>query len=325
MRRPLALAIFLVVAPLVVAVAPAAAWDPDETDPSDAPFEPPPFALPVVEPIAVPEGIYRVTDAYAGDYVSRDGPVTTYGTATVHGPTDSYARVIDTVATGADSAFDGAAFNGRSALTDGRPVAGTYYENFFLTDAGFVSFGIVFFQDDAETARSAAPAVPQPPVPPGPVLPPDAPASGPSAPSAPSGPSAPPPAVPVTVVVPPSAPVGAVDPGTEPPAPRTVDGPPAIDPVAEPRLGARVEVLRGRRVEIWLRGLPAGAAWRFVGGDAVVLGPRAGGAGDPFVARWDRLAVPGGTWTLRFEIIVAAAPTRALSIEVAVRSPGLVE
>lgn len=284
MRHPLASAVLLAAAMLLVAVAPAAAWDPDETEPIGVPVDPPPFELPDMEPVAPPAGIYLVTDAYAGDYVSHEGTVTTYGTATVHGPTDSYARVIDTVATGADSIFDGTAFNGRSSLTDGRLVAGAYYENFFLTAAGFVSFGIVFFQDDAETARSGAPAA-APPVVPGP-----------------------------TVASP--GPVGAVVPQVEPPAPRTVAGPPVV---------ARVEVLRGRRIEIWLGGLPAGAVWHFAGGEAVVLGPREGGAGDPFVARWDRLAAPGAAWTVSFEITAGATATRTLAIEVAVRSPGLVE
>ena len=276
MRR--SVAVLLAAALALVVASPAAAWDPDATDETvGVPFEPPPLELPGPEPFPPSSGIYLVTDAYAGDYVSHDGPVTTYGTATVHGLTDTYARVIDTVATGAGSSFDGAAFNGRSALTDGRPIAGTYYENFFLTDAGFVSFSIVFFQDDAETAVAPPVAVPL------------------ARPIAPTPPLSNP------------GPVGVVVPEVEAPAP------------------ARVEVLRGRRVAIWLSGLPAGAAWHFAGGEAIVLGPRDGAASDPFVARWDRLAAPGATWTLRFEITAAGGPARALAIEVAVRSPGLVE
>jgi len=164
MRRSAVLPTIVATALLMVPASPAAAWDPDET--AGVPFEPVPFVLPEAGPfersdaVPVPAGIYLVTDAYAGDYVSWDGPVTTYGTATVHGPTDTYARVIDTVATGTGSTFDGTAFNGRAALTDGRSVAGIYYENFFRTDAGFVSFGIVFFQDDAETAAPAEAALP---------------------------------------------------------------------------------------------------------------------------------------------------------------------
>jgi len=287
----------------MVPASPAAAWDPDET--AGVPFEPVPFVLPEAGPfersdaVPVPAGIYLVTDAYAGDYVSWDGPVTTYGTATVHGPTDTYARVIDTVATGTGSTFDGTAFNGRAALTDGRSVAGIYYENFFRTDAGFVSFGIVFFQDDAETAAPAVPPV---------VAPPAVPLAPPGAAAAPTAPS---------VWTPAPGPVGSVVPGVEAPGPRPVVAP-------DPLPTVRVEVLRGRRVAIWLTGLPAGAIWRFLGGEAIVLGARDGTAGDPFVARWDRLAAPGAAWTLRFAVTTAAGPG-ALAVEVVVRSPGLVE
>ena len=31
-------------------------------------------------------------------------------------------------------------------------MAGTYYENYVLTEAGFIPVSIVFFQDDAELA-----------------------------------------------------------------------------------------------------------------------------------------------------------------------------
>lgn len=303
MRRFPGYSALLAMAITLGVTSPAVAWDPDETDETaGVPFEPPPFVLPAAESFAPPTGIYLVTDAYTGDYVSHDGPVTTYGTATVHGPTDSYARVIDSVATGAGSIFDGTAFNGRSALTDGRPVAGTYYENFFLTDAGFVSFGIVFFQDDAETAVPVPVAVPAPVAAPvaRPLVPPIA-----------------PPAPPIST----PGPVGAVVPQVEAPASRPI----SIPSVPEPLPTARVEVLRGRRVAIWLTRLPADAAWHFTGGEAIVLGPRDGAASDPFVARWDRLAAPGATWTLRFEVTAAGAPARTLAIEVAVRSPGLVE
>ncbi|GAC1702539.1 MAG: hypothetical protein NVS9B6_18860 [Candidatus Limnocylindrales bacterium] len=303
---------------------PAAAWADGENDepigvPSEPPTFEPPADLPESGPSAAPAGIYAVTDAYAGDYVTHDGAVTTYGTATVHGPTDTYARVIDTVATGAGSIFDGVAFNGRTALTDGRAVAGTYYESFFLTDAGYRSLGIVFFQDDAETARSAAvPAstgplstpVPAPAIPPVPAPVAAAPGHAPVASEAPR------------VVTP--APVGTVVPGVELPGPEPAPPPPAAA-VPEPTPAGSVEVLRGRRVEIWLRGLPAGAIWRVVGGEAVPLGPVTGGAAEPFVARWDRLPPSGSRWSLGFEITVVGGPTRVVMLGVTVRSPGLVE
>lgn len=305
MRRSAVLPTIVATALLMVPASPAAAWDPDET--AAVPFEPAPFVLPEAgpfepsRPVPVPPGIYLVTDAYAGDYVVRDGSVTTYGTSTVHGPTDTYARVIDTVATGTGSTFDGTAFNGRAALTDGRAVAGTYYENFFGTDNGFVSFGIVFFQDDAETAREAAttPRVVAP------ATVPQAPSGAPAAPSVPS------------VWTPATGPVGTVVPQVEAPRPRPVVAP-------DPLPTIRVEVLRGRRVAIWLTALPVGAAWRFQGGEATVLGARDGTASDPFVARWDRLAAPGAAWILRFAVTTAAGP-RSLAVEVVVRSPGLIE
>lgn len=317
MTAPRALAALVAVTLVLFPAAPAAGWDAgDEDEPLGVPFEPPPFELPAdipsSGPFDAPPGIYAVTDAYAGDYVVRDGAVTTYGTATVHGPTDTYARVIDTVATGTGSVFDGSAFNGRSALTDGRPVAGTYYESFFLTDAGYVSLGIVFFQDDAEIARSLRTSVP--PVTPTPPLP--APAGlGP-------GPSSP---VPALWPQPSAAPVGAVVPQIEVPGRSPVLTPPAVTSSPDLLAGRPIEVLRGRRIEIWLSGLPAGTSWRAVPGEATVLGSREGAADEPFVARWDRLAAPGATWPLRFEIAGDGIPSRTVLIDVTVRSPGLVE
>ena len=133
---------------------PALAWDPfrediPDTSEPDRELDPAPF-------IAPPPGLYYVTDTYVADVVTSSGPLTTYSTSTMHESTGSYARVLDTVGTGASSAFDGTAFNGRRALGDGRSVAGTYYENYVLGDGGFVPVSIVFFQDDAELARRLA-------------------------------------------------------------------------------------------------------------------------------------------------------------------------
>ena len=182
------------------------------------------------------------SDAAAGPATGECGwhacPVRADGLATGLRPTDSYARVIASVETGAGSIFDGTAFNGRSALTDGRPVAGTYYENFFLTDAGFVSFGIGFYQDDAETAVPVPVAVP--------VL---APVAAPVA--RPLVPPIAPPAPPIST----PGPVGAVVPQVEAPASRPI----SIPSVPEPLPTARVEVLRGPRVALWPTPLPADA------------------------------------------------------------------
>ena len=324
MTAPRPLALLITGALLLLAAVPATGWDGgDDEEPIGVPFEPPPFELPSdlpsSGPFDAPPGIYAVTDAYAGDYVVRDGAVTTYGTATLHGPTDSYARVIDTVATGTGSVFDGSAFNGRSALSDGRPVAGTYYESFVLTDDGYVSLGTVFFQDDAETARSLRTLPPSTP----PTTPP-APSPGPVA--VPSG-SAPAPSSPVPALPPqPSAaPVGTVVPQIEVPGRAPVPMPPAVTSSPELLAGRPIEVLRGRRIEIWLTGLPPGAFWRAGSGEATALGSREGTADEPFVARWDRLAAPGATWPLMFEITGTGIPSRMIVIDVTVRSPGLVE
>src|SRR5881394_4676706 len=143
---------------LLLMSSPALAWDPfrERSEPPVPAREPDPAPF-----VAPPPGIYYVTDTYVADVVTSSGPLTTYSTATIHESTGSYARVLDIVGTGASSAFDGSAFNGRRTLGDGRSVAGTYYENYALTDGGFVPVSIVFFQDDAELARLLA-ATPAP-------------------------------------------------------------------------------------------------------------------------------------------------------------------
>ncbi len=123
MRRILFLAIVLV----ATGVQPASAWDPfaDElSEGSDPTPDPAPFV--------VPDGIYAVTDVYAGDVVSTSGNTTTYTTETVHDAPGTYARVVDVIGSGSSSFFDGSSFNARAVLPDGRPVAGTYYDDFVL-------------------------------------------------------------------------------------------------------------------------------------------------------------------------------------------------
>ena len=152
MRSALVLPALLVA--MLVGPSTASAWAPDSyVEPADEPDGS--GWAPTVDAVAPPEGVYLVSETYVDDVVSRNGPVTTYATETVHEITGSYARVLESVPTGARSGYDGAAFNGRAMLTDGRPVAGTYYENFVRTDSGFVAVSIVFFQDDLEIARAA--------------------------------------------------------------------------------------------------------------------------------------------------------------------------
>lgn len=302
MSRRLFLAALLVAT--LTASSPARAWSPDfDPEPFDRP-EPDPTTMP--EPQAArPDGIYLVSETYVDDVVSHNGPVTTYSTETVHEITGSYARVLETVPTGASSGYDGSAFNGRAALTDGRAVAGTYYENYVRTDNGFTAVSIVFFQDDLEVARAreAAAQAPQ-----GPALRPIGTVNAPPA-SAPLAPA-----------------VGSVD-------PRVDDGrlPRDLDPVrrpdpamAAPLPGLDLEVLRARRAAITLS-YPGAIGWRLVSGEGVVLSATSGGAGDRFVARWDRLAPVGGAWVDRFQIAFADGSTRELAVRVIVRAPGLVE
>ena len=275
--------------------APAAARDPFREHP-ELEFPRSNVWKPEPAPIDPPLGIYLVTDTYAGDSVIRVGPVTTYSTETIHETTGSYARVLESVTTGAGSVYDGASFNGRASMTDGRAVAGTYYENYVRTEGGFVPVSVVFFQDDSEIARLSRAPDPRPAAPGPPVLDP--------------------------VVLPGPPPSGAIAPVADREDPRPIA--PGTAP-ALPRLPDRsIEVLRGRRTTLSFSG-DGVAAWRLRSGEGVALGALAGSAGEPFVARWDRLAPPNTTWAVRFVLEYADGTDRELVVRVAVRAPGLVE
>ncbi len=311
MRRRGAAAAF---ATILLWCTPALAWDPFLEDPRSEPVAPEPERDPDPAPfIAPPPGIYYVTDTYVADVVTSSGLLTTYSTATIHESTGSYARVIDTVATGASSAFDGSAFNGRRALGDGRSVAGTYYENFVLAGGGFVPVSIVFFQDDAELARllSATPAS----------------GIGTSAPSTRSIPS------PTTTTI--ATRCCAEDRSaatTASPTPaRTSPVRPGISVLPASAPLTMLEVLRGRAVNLWLRAFVDDRevqvrSWTVVGdvGETPITG--ASGA-VPFRTSWNRLAPPGAVYELVFRIEVDTAETghRVVdaTIAVVVRSPSL--
>lgn len=262
----------------------AFAWDPDREPPTgDGPELP---WAPDAAPVSPPAGIYLVIDTYAGDSVTHSGALTTYSTETVHETTGSYARVLESVVTGGSSSYDGVAFNGRASLTDGRAVAGTYYENYVRMDGGFVPVSVVFFQDDTEIAREIARA----------------------------SRTAPTPARPGTAGTAPT-----VD-RDEPSPVRSVAQPRPSTLLAD----RSIEVLRGRRITLPLTG-PDVRAWRFGSGEAVALGPLSGSGAEPFVARWDRLAPPNGAWVVRFLIDYADGSSHELALRVTVRAPGLVE
>jgi len=295
----------------------ANARDPFEDDR----LSPQPPDGPAADPVAfvVPAGLYYVTDTYVGDVVATTGVTTTYSTTTVHESTGTFARVIDTVDTGTASVFDGAAFNGCGALTDGRSVAGTYYENFVLTPDGYVPVSIVFFQDDSETRRgttasSASPSpttAPRPTASPSPV---DAPASPGIVTPAPSFP-------PQIPTVRPQLPTA--------PAARTLRV--GIALASDGPTLASAEVLRGRLVQLWPRAFDNGAptpirSWRLLSAQPDHVSATSGG-GEPLAAQWIQMPPSGLRWSLRFEIFTEVEPTLRLEAEISimVRSPALID
>jgi hypothetical protein len=299
-----------VLAALILWSSPAFAWDPYREDrrsqPAEAEAKPDPAPF-----IAPPPGVYYVTDTYVADVVTSSGPLTTYSTTTVHESTGSYARVLDTIGTGTSSAFDGSAFNGRRALSDGRPVAGTYYQNYVLTESGFVPISIVFFQDDAELARvratdTPARVVPSPPPPtPSPTARPLA-----SACCAADRP--------VARAAPTPAPPKPIRPGL------------SLLPASAPL--SRLEVLRGRAVSLWPRAFADDRevpvrSWTVIAGEAGEAVATAGSGAVPFRSSWTRLAPPNAAYELVFRIEVDTPETgqRAVDavIAVVVRSPAL--
>jgi hypothetical protein len=140
----------LAVALAVCWSAPAAAYDPD------AVRSPDPAPPADSSPVEVPSDVYRVTEAYRGDAVLRSGDVLSYLTLTRPVEADAYARVLGVAASGEASPWDSLAFNGRATLTDGRAIAGTFYENYFRDGDRLVPWSIVFFQDDRELLAGAA-------------------------------------------------------------------------------------------------------------------------------------------------------------------------
>jgi hypothetical protein len=269
------------------------------------------------DPVAfvVPAGLYYVTDTYVGDVVATNGGTTTYSTTTVHESTGTYARVIDNVATGASSSFDGSSFNGRGALTDGRALAGTYYENFVLTASGYVPVSIVFFQDDSESRRRGALASPTPA--------PSAPAaSNPTATAAPAG----------SLVT--SRGVATPAPSLKPKAPTASADVRLRAGVALAQDGptlASAEVLRGRLVHFWPRAFANDIAvpirsWRLLSAQPDRISAISGDV-EPLAAQWIQMPAAGVRWSLRFEVITELAPTERLEAQmsVTVRSPALID
>lgn len=307
MKRRVTAATFAMV---LLSASPAHAWDPfPEDDPSEpSGFAPAPDPAPFIAP---PLNIYYVTDTYVADVVSSTGLVTTYSTSTVHESTGSYARVLETVGTGETSALDGMSFNGRRALADGRLVAGTYYQNYVLTDSGFIPISIVFFQDDAEIARLTS----------------TTPAPGAAAPVTSSLSTTTRPLTPGCCVA--ERPVVTIPFPTPPPAKPIRPGI-SLLPVSPPL--AMLEVLRGRPVSFYLRAfvedheVPV-RSWTVVGGDTGEAVATSGSGADAFRTAWPRLAPAGAAYAVVFRIEVDTPETgdrfADVAISVVVRSPAL--
>lgn len=325
-------------------------WDAPQTDvldvsPAVAPVPAPdPIAF-VAPPDAASEaaalGLHLVNEVFAGHVTTTSGDLTTYTSASTAYEAGTAARLVTSVATGEATAYDSVVLGGRTTLTDGRTVAGDIYENYAWSGSQWVVNAYVFFQDDSELARSAAPT-PPPPV------------TATAAPI-PVAPDPPPPAAPtpVPVAAAPDAYVAPIrepslDVSVPPPAdPRPVADAPAAVTTPRPRavragmalaanadVLSRIEVLRGRRVPLWLRATVDGAPARVVGwelreGEVTILGPLSGSGDDPLVASWRTVTSQGSPFllTARVRVEVPGEGTREVdaAIEALVRSPGIVE
>ena len=335
--------------PDLVGASPDAFAPPDPMSASAAPVEPPALPAPVVQP----EGLYAVNEPWTGDQRIVVGDTTTYTSTAENRLTGTFARVADAVGTGQPSPFDGASFNDRMARSDGRPVAGTYYENYVPTADGFVLVSIVFFQDDSELALHPAPGLSAP-----------APAIVPVVDDARIPPlqSAPRPAVvpgvddvripPLELIGDERAPITAPREGGDtawdsgpasPAAPSRIQllAPPApdlrvgVDPTFGARLLDSLEVARGQRFALRVNAASEGRpvaieSWSLLSGSNDAANPSGWQSADtPLVGQWLRLAPPGRPWTLSLRVRARLADGRSVEgeghIEIWVRAPAVVE
>lgn len=286
------------------------------------------------ETIAAQMGLHRVTQVWAGDVITRSGPVTTYTSNTVQQNAGTFAKQVATVATGQVSPYDAALSNRRTTMTDGRAVSGDIYANYVWTGSSLALDRFVFFQDDREVARraTAAPtAAPAPTRTPTPAAPPPRPVVAPVRAAAPWKPAPVATPRPAPVVTPPPVPA-TPRPTPTPAPPRAVRAGIALAAQGDPL--ARIEVLRGRRVDLWPRATVDGApgrvsSWRLASGEVTALGALTGAGDQPFGAMWEDLAPVGSAFTVRFTltVVVPGEPDRRVeaAIDVVVRSPALVE
>jgi hypothetical protein len=267
-------------------------------------------------------GLHWVTDVYVADTVTSQGLTTTYATTTASIDAGTSARLVTTVATGERSSFDALLFNPRMTLSDGRPVSGSVYENYVWNGNDWVVDKYVFFQDDSETGSVPLVALRPPSTTPSGAFP----GGGLDTDSSTAY------IAPLTSDLEPS-PVGGPDRSADAPGParsREVRVGIALAPQADP-LG-RVEVLRGRRVALWIRatvdGSPARVTgWTLLPGELTALGPLSGTGDEPLLATWRSLS--GAPYTVRATATVdvpgEASRQIEATIDVIVRSPALVE
>jgi hypothetical protein len=311
-------------------------WSSPGYDVIEAVVAPVPVAVPDPDARLAELGLHRVTDVYTGSSVTTEGLVTTYASSTTPLDAGTGAKLVASVATGQTSPYDSVVFNGRAENTGGALVSGDVYENRIWNGDDWVVDRYVFFQDDVEIATVASPSAP--PIPPAIVAPPPAAASAEPPMFVPivaplvSGPTLP------AFVAPwiedltdaPVAPQASGPVGSQPAQWRDVRVGIALASQADP-LG-RIEVLRGRRIALWVRatvdGTPARVlAWTLVFGDLTALGPVSGTGDDPLLATWRSVSTIAYPVRVLATVDVPGEGSRQLeaAIEVIVRSPALVE
>ncbi len=296
---------------LAFSAAPALGYDPEAR--RSAERTPPSAAAPDLESVAGRWGLHRVTEPYVADRVTRTGDLTVYSTDTERKVTSTFAKELQTVSTGERSRLDGSSFNGRTALTTGEPVAGTYYENYVWASERFVAVSIVFFQDDSELARRLSRERPAPPESLDPALPPGA-------------------------VSPPPDRTG--DRERDSDRDRDQDAAPptlviGVDPTGGAALRQSLEVARGRRyaltVNVRAREPLVLEAWQLVAGIDDAANPAGWRpAAERLAGLWLRLPAPDTAWPLTLRVRVRRASSGASFVaagvvRIFVRAPAIVE
>jgi hypothetical protein len=312
-------------------------WDPvvwvaPQADLIDATYVQAPTPAPDPVAGAAALGLHFVSEVFTGHVTTTSGDLTTYTSTAAAYDAGTAARLVATVATGETTGYDAVVLGGRTTLSDGRTVAGQIYENYVWSGSEWTVNAYVFFQDDAELARLSQPtAVPAAAV--APIVEP-VPAPVPVAAPAPPASATPGSHPPIAVAVAPQPAPLDEGPAWVPaaPQPRVVRAGIALGPQAD--VLGRVEVLRGRRVPLWVRAtvddIPARViAWALREGELTALGPVSGSGDEPLIGSWRTLSPRGSAFVLTIRATVevpgAAAVDVDASVEVVVRSPAVIE